>query len=109
MYNTFLQAYSVCAQLSERSNHPVAFYCTAGKDRTGLVAMLVLSALGVDKESIINDYVLSDSVYADLNDKDAMVGALQQQQVSGCYLSDRNMEHACPGTAVLHFLDRHCT
>jgi protein tyrosine/serine phosphatase len=63
----------------------VAFYCTAGKDRTGLIAMLVLSALGVDNESIVNDYVLSDSVYADLNDKDAMVGALQQQQVSACF------------------------
>jgi protein-tyrosine phosphatase len=82
--------YPLCTQLSERKNHPVAFYCTAGKDRTGLVAMLVLSALGVEKEAIINDYVLSDSVYADLNDKDAMVGALQQQQVSslGC---DKNI------------------
>lgn len=40
-----------------------------------------LQSLGVDRESIINDYVLSDSVYADLNDKDAMVGALQQQQL----------------------------
>jgi len=67
--------------LADSSNHPVAFYCTAGKDRTGLVAMLVLSTLGVDDESIVNDYVISDSVYADLNDKDAMVGALQQQQL----------------------------
>ena len=29
----------------------------------------------------MTDYVLSDSVYADLNDKSAMVGALQQQQL----------------------------
>lgn len=43
--------------------------------------MLILLVLGVDREAILNDYVLSDSVYADLNDKDAMVGALQQQQL----------------------------
>eukprot|EP00291_Cryptomonas_curvata_P022810 CAMPEP_0172167658 /NCGR_PEP_ID=MMETSP1050-20130122/9702_1 /TAXON_ID=233186 /ORGANISM="Cryptomonas curvata, Strain CCAP979/52" /LENGTH=230 /DNA_ID=CAMNT_0012838489 /DNA_START=182 /DNA_END=870 /DNA_ORIENTATION=- len=48
--------------LADRGSHPVAFYCTAGKDRTGLVAMLVLSALGVPDEAILNDYVLSDSV-----------------------------------------------
>lgn len=67
--------------LSDKKNHPVCFYCTAGKDRTGLIAMLVLLCLGVEREAIINDYVISDSVYADLDDKDAMVGALQQQQL----------------------------
>eukprot|EP00286_Rhodomonas_abbreviata_P018085 CAMPEP_0181305760 /NCGR_PEP_ID=MMETSP1101-20121128/9915_1 /TAXON_ID=46948 /ORGANISM="Rhodomonas abbreviata, Strain Caron Lab Isolate" /LENGTH=318 /DNA_ID=CAMNT_0023411725 /DNA_START=267 /DNA_END=1223 /DNA_ORIENTATION=+ len=72
---------AVMEVLSEKDNLPVAFYCTAGKDRTGLVSMLVLSALGVSDEDIINDYVLSDTVYADLNDKSAMVGALQQEQL----------------------------
>ena len=36
--------------------------------------------LGVDDEAILGDYVLSDSVYRDLGDKDAMVGALRQEQ-----------------------------
>jgi len=67
--------------LADRSNHPVAFYCTAGKDRTGLIAMLVLSVLEVDDEAIVSDYVLSDSVYADMKDKSAMVGALQQENL----------------------------
>lgn len=72
---------AVMEVLSEKENLPVAFYCTAGKDRTGLVSMLVLSALGVSDEDIIDDYVKSDTVYADLNDKSAMVGALQQEQL----------------------------
>jgi hypothetical protein len=38
--------------------------------------------LGVDDEAIVSDYVLSDSVYRDLGDKDAMVGALRQEQAS---------------------------
>ena len=32
------------------------FHCTAGKDRTGMGAALILSALGVDKKYIIADY-----------------------------------------------------
>jgi len=67
--------------LANKENHPVAFYCTAGKDRTGLIAMLVLSVLGVEDEAIISDYVLSDTVYADMADKSAMVGALQQENL----------------------------
>ncbi len=32
------------------------FHCTAGKDRTGIGAALVLSSLGVDRNTIIADY-----------------------------------------------------
>jgi protein-tyrosine phosphatase len=39
--------------------HPVLFHCAAGKDRTGVVAALVLSVLGVDEDEIVADYVLS--------------------------------------------------
>ncbi|EPQ58311.1 hypothetical protein GLOTRDRAFT_72619 [Gloeophyllum trabeum ATCC 11539] len=34
-------------------------HCTAGKDRTGVFAALVLQLLGVDDEIIVNDYVLT--------------------------------------------------
>lgn len=37
----------------------VLFHCTAGKDRTGVVAMLLLALAGVPDESIINDYALT--------------------------------------------------
>lgn len=35
------------------------FHCTAGKDRTGLVAALLLEAVGVDKDTIIEDFALT--------------------------------------------------
>jgi protein-tyrosine phosphatase len=38
---------------------PAAFYCAAGKDRTGVLAALVLGALGVEPEAIVADYHLS--------------------------------------------------
>jgi protein-tyrosine phosphatase len=40
---------------------PLVFHCAAGKDRTGLVAMLVLGLLGVNPEVIAADYALTDS------------------------------------------------
>ena len=35
------------------------FHCAAGKDRTGLLAMLVLGALGVSHDDIVEDYALT--------------------------------------------------
>ena len=39
---------------------PLAFHCTAGKDRTGVGAALILEALNVPRATIVADYVLSD-------------------------------------------------
>lgn len=38
-------------------NYPVLFHCTAGKDRTGIIAFLTLYLLNVDFETIMNDYL----------------------------------------------------
>jgi len=38
---------------------PLAFNCSAGKDRTGMGAALILSVLGVPRETIIADYALT--------------------------------------------------
>lgn len=35
------------------------FHCTAGKDRTGLVAALLLEAVGVERDTIIEDFALT--------------------------------------------------
>ena len=40
-------------------NHPLVFHCAVGKDRTGLLAAILLSVLGVRDEDIIEDYTLS--------------------------------------------------
>ena len=37
----------------------ILYHCSAGKDRTGVVTALLLSALGVDRETVIKDYLLS--------------------------------------------------
>ena len=38
---------------------PIYFHCTAGKDRTGVVAALIMETLGVPHETVVADYMLS--------------------------------------------------
>ena len=42
---------------------PVVFHCTAGKDRTGFAAALLLSVLGVERGTIMQDYLLTNQLY----------------------------------------------
>ena len=42
---------------------PMVFHCTAGKDRTGFAAALLLGALGVSRDDIVQDYLLTNQLY----------------------------------------------
>ena len=42
------------------SNDPLVFHCTAGKDRTGFAAALILLALGVSRDDVMRDYLLTN-------------------------------------------------
>ena len=46
--------------LLENKSGPVLFHCSAGKDRTGVVTAVILTALGIDKEIIYQDYLLTN-------------------------------------------------
>ena len=50
-------------QLLRHSDAPLVFHCTAGKDRTGWAAALILHALGVSREQVMEDYLLSNALY----------------------------------------------
>lgn len=43
------------------SENPVLYHCTAGKDRTGIITALILTILKFDRETIDNDYLLSNN------------------------------------------------
>lgn len=51
--------------LMEEENTPLLFHCSAGKDRTGFGAALFLASLGVDREVIIEDYLLTNKLLKD--------------------------------------------
>jgi protein-tyrosine phosphatase len=42
------------------SDEPTVFHCTAGKDRTGFAAALLLKAVGVDDDAVMRDYLLTN-------------------------------------------------
>lgn len=46
--------------LDASSDVPLVFHCTAGKDRTGFAAALVLSALDVPREVVMHDFLLTN-------------------------------------------------
>ncbi|MEV6208711.1 tyrosine-protein phosphatase [Kitasatospora sp. NPDC051914] len=51
---------TVIRLLAEPDGTPLLFHCSAGKDRTGWTAALVLTALGVDRDTVYEDYLLTN-------------------------------------------------
>jgi protein-tyrosine phosphatase len=50
--------------LAERNVYPLLFHCSAGRDRTGVGAAMLLSMLGVERERIVADFLESNIVFA---------------------------------------------
>ncbi len=50
--------------LAERDVYPLLFHCSAGRDRTGVGAAMLLSMLGVDRDRIVGDFLESNVVFA---------------------------------------------
>lgn len=44
--------------IAERDSHPLVFHCSAGKDRTGVLAAMVRAAMGIVDEDVVEDYTL---------------------------------------------------
>jgi protein-tyrosine phosphatase len=53
--------------IADQEALPLLFHCTAGKDRTGWLSAIVLSALGVDRDQVIADYLLTEPLNAASN------------------------------------------
>ncbi|MGB0099266.1 MAG: tyrosine-protein phosphatase [Nocardioides sp.] len=55
-------AYSQLLTSLATDGTPQLFHCTAGKDRTGWAAALLLEIAGVDRATIVEDYLLTNQV-----------------------------------------------
>jgi protein-tyrosine phosphatase len=51
------------AALSDGTSRPLVFHCTAGKDRTGFAAALLLTLLGVPWETVVHDYLRTNELW----------------------------------------------
>ena len=47
---------------------PLYFHCSAGKDRTGIAAALILTILGVSDEAVVENFLLTNRYRAELID-----------------------------------------
>ena len=79
---------------------PAIFHCTAGKDRTGMIAALILGNAAVPTETIVEDYALSgrywfEAYLATDTDPDVALRVHTWQEFQG---------QACPPAAMLQVL-----
>ena len=77
--------------LDTEPNRAVLWHCTGGKDRTGLAAMLLLSALGVDEKTVMDDYLLTNDFNAE------RIAATRR------YLTEKRLEENFINKALLVF------
>lgn len=60
----------IMKEIAENGRNPVLFHCSAGKDRTGVLASLILLTLGVSMEDAMEDYLLSNAYRQEEIDKE---------------------------------------
>lgn len=78
---------------------PLAFNCTAGKDRTGTAAALILAALGVPRETVVADFALSDDYVdymAEFLGEEARAKAVEQEDSPYAFLMKLPPEMVAP-------------
>jgi Tyrosine phosphatase family len=49
--------------LAEREVYPLVFHCSAGRDRTGVAAAMLLELLGVSRDLIVADFLESNTTF----------------------------------------------
>ncbi len=48
--------------LAQDLNQPAVFHCSAGKDRTGILGATILTVLGVSREDVVADFLMTNEV-----------------------------------------------
>ncbi|MDL2401880.1 tyrosine-protein phosphatase [Rhizobium mayense] len=81
----------VLHHIADADQGVVMFHCTAGKDRTGMIAALLLGAAGVDRDTIVADYALTrpaiEPIVAELL-ADAKTRGIDPEQFSRLLVSE---------------------
>jgi len=88
--------------LTDKANYPIVISGDLGKDKTGIAAALILAALNVDREQIINDFLLSNDLidynlfvpdlrvyFSDVDVQETMMAMLSAHQEVITYVLDR--------------------
>ena len=60
-------------ELAQADNLPLVFHCTGGKDRAGFAAALALLAVGVPRETVIEDFLKTNTYTADRIERNLLI------------------------------------
>ena len=71
----------------DESNWPILIHCTAGKDRAGVAVALIQEALGVDRETIMQEFLLTNEV-SRAQEKSVLLSR-QRDTSSGLRITDK--------------------
>jgi protein-tyrosine phosphatase len=82
-----------------RSEGPVVFHCAAGKDRTGILAALLESLVGVPRDVVVGDYELTNQVIQQICERLARFETYTNVKVSPW------QSFRCKGHVMEGFLD----
>ena len=77
-------ANQVLFSILQPNTFPILIHCTAGRDRTGVIIALILLALGMSREIVIEEYLQSEGV----QDKEDIVCAIAGIDQPGNYIVD---------------------
>ena len=75
MPDEYRPEYTALFQRLAAGDAPILVHCTAGKDRTGVATAILLTALGVPRETVVSDYGMSEKL---LPPPSIKAGALSQ-------------------------------
>jgi hypothetical protein len=79
---------------------PALIHCQHGKDRTGLVVMLLYLLCGVEKQLILDDYAKSESLLRESRENRELLGMAGNERVSIHCAVHRNEPHPWKGGAA---------
>ncbi|MBE7080585.1 MAG: tyrosine-protein phosphatase [Clostridiales bacterium] len=67
---------TIFSTFANKDNYPIVMHCSVGRDRTGTAVALLNGLLGVEEQTIVNEYLLSAFAYISSWEKhqDALLG-----------------------------------
>ncbi len=93
---------AIARLLSDPRALPAIIFCSAGKDRTGLTAAVLLAAVGVPRSHIVSDYALTESMLSPA----ARAAATQRALASGMTEQALAVKSGSPPERMHEVLDR---
>jgi protein-tyrosine phosphatase len=88
--------------LSQPANQPAVFFCSSGKDRTGMLAAVILSALGVSDEDAAADFARTIELWDPAQTEKAMAAAA----ASGVDTESMKLSVEAPPELMVELLER---